>query len=173
MPQSHQSDPDLYEGSLSEEASDQRSNLEKRLANAYETLPTLSGMEKLRAGVTINHMEQQLAWQGANPKAVDIHEWSEHVEASHDGDAISAKYRAAIKNRATGIRAFCVDCQGGSVAGIASCAAVTCPLHPFRMGKDPLRGWDIPKVEMPELEDDDDMDEFEDGDSGNEKDARL
>jgi hypothetical protein len=122
----------------------------------------------------INHMEQQLAWQGANPKKVDLAEWQEHVAASHDGDSISAKYRAGIRSRATAMRAFCVDCQGGFVAGVAACVAVTCPLHPFRMGKDPFRGWDIPKVDTPDIEDDDGDDAaFEDGDSGNEKDTSV
>lgn len=82
-----------------------------------------------------------------------------------DDGPIENKYRAAIKNRATAIRAYCVGCMGGSVSDVRDCTSLTCPLHPFRMGKDPLRGWDIPKVEEIELpEDGDDIEGFEEGD---------
>ncbi len=36
------------------------------------------------------------------------------------------------------IRAFCVECSGGNAAEARKCTAVTCPLWPMRMGKNPF-----------------------------------
>ena len=42
---------------------------------------------------------------------------------------------------------------------------MTCPLYSFRMEKNPFHGFDIPKVEEPVIEDDDEaIGEFEEGD---------
>jgi hypothetical protein len=38
------------------------------------------------------------------------------------------------------IRAKCADCCGGSLAEVRRCTAVTCPLWPMRMGKNPFYG---------------------------------
>jgi hypothetical protein len=38
------------------------------------------------------------------------------------------------------IRAKCVDCSGGSVAEVALCSAVRCPLWPYRMNWNPFSG---------------------------------
>ena len=35
------------------------------------------------------------------------------------------------------IRRRCLDCSGGSLADVRSCKFETCPLHPFRTGKNP------------------------------------
>jgi hypothetical protein len=37
------------------------------------------------------------------------------------------------------IRAKCVECQGGGRKAIANCEVLDCPLHPYRMGKNPAR----------------------------------
>ena len=37
------------------------------------------------------------------------------------------------------IREKCVDCCCGNMAEVARCTAVNCPLHPWRMGKNPYR----------------------------------
>lgn len=35
------------------------------------------------------------------------------------------------------IRAKCLDCCCGSASEVKLCTAVNCPLHPFRLGKNP------------------------------------
>lgn len=35
------------------------------------------------------------------------------------------------------IRAQCIDCSGGSLKEVRECAFKDCPLHPYRMGKNP------------------------------------
>ncbi len=35
------------------------------------------------------------------------------------------------------IRAHCLDCSGGSRAEVRLCVIPDCPLHPFRMGRNP------------------------------------
>jgi hypothetical protein len=35
------------------------------------------------------------------------------------------------------IRRRCIDCSGGSLAEVRACKCDTCPLHPFRLGKNP------------------------------------
>lgn len=37
------------------------------------------------------------------------------------------------------IREKCIDCCCGSVYEVAKCTAEKCPLHPWRMGKNPYR----------------------------------
>lgn len=44
-----------------------------------------------------------------------------------------------IKNPVKAIRAKCIDCCCGQQAEVKSCAAKDCPLHPFRLGKNPYR----------------------------------
>jgi hypothetical protein len=36
------------------------------------------------------------------------------------------------------IRLFCIDCSGGSLPEVKECRSFTCPLHPFRFGKNPF-----------------------------------
>ena len=165
MVQHHKTNPEYYGSQLSDEASQHRANLEKKLTDLYENLNECeSPIEEVKLQRVIDRCETQLAFQGANPKHVDFDELKEHIRLPI-GDAIENKYRARISSRATGIRAFCVQCQGGEVAGVRSCPAVTCPLHPFRMGSDPLRGWAMPKVDEPEIEfEDGEVDNFEDTD---------
>ena len=44
-----------------------------------------------------------------------------------------------ITNPVKAIRAKCIDCCCGSTAEVKECQIVNCPLHPFRMGKNPYR----------------------------------
>lgn len=37
------------------------------------------------------------------------------------------------------IRHKCLDCCAGSYTEVEKCAAKRCPLHPFRLGKNPYR----------------------------------
>lgn len=42
------------------------------------------------------------------------------------------------------IRAKCIDCCGGNATEARKCVAVTCPLWPFRMGKNVYYGTNNP-----------------------------
>lgn len=47
------------------------------------------------------------------------------------------------KTRTTAIKAIrqkCLDCSGESMLEVRTCEIKTCPLHPFRMGKNPNIG---------------------------------
>lgn len=44
-----------------------------------------------------------------------------------------------ITNPVKAIRAFCLECSGGSTAEVKECPVVRCALFPFRMGKNPYR----------------------------------
>ena len=37
------------------------------------------------------------------------------------------------------IRKFCLECMGGNKALVSGCTTTSCPLHPFRFGKNPNR----------------------------------
>ena len=41
------------------------------------------------------------------------------------------------------IRAFCIDCMGDQVRLVKECPTQTCPLHAFRMGKNPYRSREL------------------------------
>lgn len=42
-------------------------------------------------------------------------------------------------NPVKAIRAFCIDCCGGSAYEVKLCTAPKCALYPFRLGKNPYR----------------------------------
>ena len=44
-----------------------------------------------------------------------------------------------ITNPVKAIRAFCLDCCGGSSMMVKGCSAPDCALYPFRFGKNPYR----------------------------------
>jgi len=37
------------------------------------------------------------------------------------------------------IRAFCMECMGGSRKAVAECTSLDCKLHSYRMGRNPAR----------------------------------
>lgn len=42
-------------------------------------------------------------------------------------------------NPVKAIREKCLDCCCGSTLEVKECSVVKCPIHPFRMGKNPFR----------------------------------
>lgn len=164
--------PDYYEKPLSEDSRLARVVFEKRLDDINEAADEARGIQLLKLGKKRERVEYMLSWQGANPKIIDIDELTLVIQQPLHVDSVEDKYRAKIKSQRTSIRAYCVSCQGGSVAGVKSCPAVTCPLFSFRMGKDPLRGFELPKAEDPEIEADilleDEEDDYDEEDDDNE-----
>lgn len=65
--------------------------------------------------------------------AIVYPKWEDSPEA-----AIIRRYVDRVHNPVSGIRAFCVICMGGQVRSIAECSDMTCPLRPFRMGKNTM-----------------------------------
>lgn len=55
-------------------------------------------------------------------------------------DRIICTYKSKIKNPLTAIRAFCVECHGGSAVSVTDCMSHSCSLYPFRMGKNTMHG---------------------------------
>lgn len=144
-------EPDYYERPLSEESKTARVLLEKDLADLDEQMEHVSGIARLKLQKRRERIQLSLDWQGANPKELDFEELREVVQEPLHEDTVEDTYRAKIKSPKTAIRAYCISCQGGSIVGVRECPAVTCPLWPFRMGRDPLRGYDLPKADDPEL----------------------
>lgn len=145
-----------------QESAELREELEEKLERDYEAARDLTGVKRLKAYKALDRAEERLAWQGANPKEIPFDDLKEHITYPVGEDAIEDKYRSKIKNRATAIRAYCVSCMGGSVSDVKDCVSLICPLHPFRMGKDPIRGYELPKVENIIIEDDEEESQFED-----------
>jgi hypothetical protein len=159
------SEPEYYDISkFSDEPLRHREDVEEALADMYDKLKEASGIERLRLSNRIDHVEQQLAFHGANPKEIPIDELRQHLHEVPGVGALEEKYRKRINNRTTGIRAYCITCMGDDMAAVRECASVTCPLHPFRMGKDPFRGYDLPKAVQPVIEDEYVEEDLEDDD---------
>ena len=53
--------------------------------------------------------------------------------------ALQTEENKEIKNPVKAIRAFCIDCCGGSSNEVKLCTAPKCALYPFRLGKNPYR----------------------------------
>lgn len=43
------------------------------------------------------------------------------------------------KNPVKAIRAKCIDCCGGMMSMVQDCGIPSCPIYPFRLGKNPFR----------------------------------
>lgn len=48
------------------------------------------------------------------------------------------------------IRAYCVNCSGGSTKEVKFCPIKTCELYPYRMGKRPSKDTCIDEAELDE-----------------------
>ena len=46
---------------------------------------------------------------------------------------MGTKHKTPIKS----IRAYCIDCSGGSYKEVKLCTVKNCPLYPYRMGRRP------------------------------------
>jgi hypothetical protein len=148
--------PDYYDKPLSAESDHARSTYESRLDSIEESIAAEKNpIKRLKLQKQYRMVEYMLSWQGANPKELDFDELKEVCNQPLHEDALSDKYRAKIKGPATAIRAFCIDCQGGSLVAVKDCTSLTCPLWNFRMGKDPLRGYELPPYIDPINESDD------------------
>lgn len=102
---------------------------------------------------------------GKDPKTIDKKILWEIAESGFDStmDDVERKYKRRIKSPLTGVRSFCVVCQGGSVGLIKDCTTTNCPLWGFRFGKNPF--WNrLPDTNIEEVEiDDSDLEVYEDG----------
>lgn len=56
-----------------------------------------------------------------------------------DYKGVIERYKAKVDNRASAIRAHCVECSGGIISEVRNCTVVKCALYPFRNGEDPHR----------------------------------
>lgn len=146
--------------------------MEEKLDELYAKKRSASGVDALKLQKRIDILEVRIDLQGANPKEVPFEELVEHIRTPHGEHPMGDKYIGNIRNRATAIRAYCISCQGFELTGVKECPSLTCPLHPFRMGKDPFRGWGIPKFEEPNMSEDElnetDVGAFSDGNEGDE-----
>jgi hypothetical protein len=98
-------------------------------------------MTRLKLQREVEYHEDVLRYAGKDPRFVPVEALNRMRRAKQPmDDHTTASYRTRIKTRASAIRTFCVDCQGGEVKGVKECEAMNCPLWPFRMGTDPLRG---------------------------------
>ena len=57
----------------------------------------------------------------------------------NNGTAFEIEDGKPITNPVKAIRAFCIDCCGGSSNEVKLCTAPKCVLYPFRLGKNPYR----------------------------------
>lgn len=98
---------------------------------------------------------------GADPKTIPAKVLRFFVANPVDGadNAADLASRERVRNPNTAIRAKCVACMGGQPNEVRMCAAVTCALWPFRMGKNPFFGRlvnvDVEAEVVEDLEDED------------------
>lgn len=57
-----------------------------------------------------------------------------------------------IKSPLKAIRVFCIDCMGGQVREVKFCPSQICPLHAFRMGKNPYRKRELSPEHLAKLQ---------------------
>jgi len=112
-------------------------------------------------------IEFRLVFQGKHPRDVPVQALRALIKdsAALKDDVTNRRYHEKISNPASGVRAFCIACMGGSPGEVRHCPSTNCPLWAFRLGKNPYFGKVLPPVEEIEVEDDDlvEVDESSDG----------
>ena len=95
-----------------------------------------------------NYMDAMMDKSNKNDKYEDgVDEMDEIDEIDEVGedeenaelDLNESENGGVITSRAKAIRAKCLDCCCGQYKEVKHCPATTCPLYPFRLGKDPFR----------------------------------
>lgn len=69
-------------------------------------------------------------------------------ELNEDGEGNNEEIKSPLK----AIRAFCIDCMGGQVREVKLCPSQICPLHAFRMGKNPYRKRELSPEHLAKLQ---------------------
>ena len=69
-------------------------------------------------------------------------------ELNEDGEGNKEEIKSPLK----AIRAFCIDCMGGQVREVKLCPSQICPLHAFRMGKNPYRKRELSPEHLAKLQ---------------------
>lgn len=69
-------------------------------------------------------------------------------ELNEDGEENNDEIKSPLK----AIRAFCIDCMGGQVREVKLCPSQICPLHAFRMGKNPYRKRELSPEHLAKLQ---------------------
>lgn len=73
------------------------------------------------------------------PQPVTRHDDEKRSGPKVDYAAVIARYANNVNNRASAIRAKCVECSCGVLSEVKNCAVTKCALWPFREGADPFR----------------------------------
>lgn len=176
--------PPRYNRSLTAEMSEARARIEQQQEEIDEQIDalnvkpdkTVTEIKKLmRLRGEAERVELKLEYQGANPKSLPKATLLSIMNDPLNRDTAEDKQRSKMRTRAQAIRQFCVhNCMSGSTQFVRECASICCELHPFRMGRDPFRGYDLPKtiVQADDSEDAELDAEFGEGDDGDETDAK-
>ena len=79
----------------------------------------------------------------------DFEEEMEEMDMEEGFEELTAE---EIKSPVKAIRAFCIDCMGGSIREVKMCNSKICPLHAFRMGKNPYRKRELSPEHLAKLQ---------------------
>lgn len=74
---------------------------------------------------------------GHRPNALDIERNADVALHPSERPATASELHEESGAVLRAIRRRCIDCSGGKLAEVRACKFDTCPLHPFRMGKNP------------------------------------
>lgn len=101
----------------------------------------LSNGDRRLAGGVLRHVAYTQPDTVAYPKDVKVQDLLAQARIPYNyGDSVEQSYRDRIRSPLTGIRAFCVECRGGSPRAVKTCDVMECPFWVFRMGKNAIRG---------------------------------
>ena len=76
---------------------------------------------------------------GRNPVAEMLAEIANTKLYPVEKNITSAEFFENGGTRLDAIELYCLDCSGYCKSDVRNCKIVTCPLHPFRLGKNPNR----------------------------------
>lgn len=92
---------------------------------------------------TAREYAQQLATTGyfPRPNEMRVQDLLCNLRLTYPtADNVEVTYRARIRSPLTGIRAFCMQCKGWRPSEVRACTFMSCPLWPFRTGRNRFRG---------------------------------
>lgn len=87
-----------------------------------------------------------------NQSLLDNNDFEDEMEDENMEEEIEGVSAEEIKSPVKAIRAFCIDCMGGAVREVKMCPSKICPLHAFRMGKNPYRKRELSPEHLAKLQ---------------------
>lgn len=123
---------------------DKQKKIIEKLEEERESLSQEQNPKNITKIVTLSKSAERLGnmvqYLGEDPKTIDANVLLDMLRNPTSQDRKILAARENIRSPLTAIRAFCIECVGGSKKDVRMCTSTWCSLWPFRFGRNSLLG---------------------------------